>query len=682
MNRFNYSTKRFKNNIYENRLIKGELDYIKPVLEKHNYDKTSIIEIDDKKSQVVNLINVVNQEIADKETAISNLTIENEELIDEVKIANVSKLKNDIIELKKQYEELDKFYNELDEIHNKLKKEQSFIRIRDNLIKSYDKYIDEANKKKNELKQMEELMKEIINENESIKKQLESESLTSENYESLEERYNANNESLNIKIAEIQKMMKVYSKIKIELETLNENMNKYKDDNSISNYIERYKNDIINVKTDISKIDEINKNMLVKYVYLTKETKIPSVEELKKDIKISKFSSTDIDFFKDDKKTHSLITTFNKIIEGDYMRTTNENIKILSEEWQKNGAPNKYLYVIKFLEANTYIDKTDTIIGNVNIKNSVLYEKFISGKLKNKNVPKEPNSILTILIKIIFKYLHIKKSKIELELKKAQKLTIEEKPQLEGSGRKRKLKKNKLTDKDIKKIVEQIQKQRRKGGDLFKDIETTIDRVYDVAIHGERKDAPPDVREFIKRHRTDIIQSAAVYREPVQRSVQILGNIISLGKLEQAKQSMNYDDIFHVFMVITTTKGEKYLVEKNQVVRMVELSQDEINRLDSIQHVNVSGLSGLPFEYLINNARDEIGDDIFWSYNAENNNCQIFLMNLLRYSGALTEEVKTFLYQDAPQILSKIPAISKALINTATQVAALWDVVVKGRGFY
>ena len=54
-------------------------------------------------------------------------------------------------------------------------------------------------------------------------------------------------------------------------------------------------------------------------------------------------------------------------------------------------------------------------------------------------------------------------------------------------------------------------------------------------------------------------------------------NLLTLGKLNSITDKMGYDDLFHLYMVITTSKGVKLVLEKNHVINMTTTMKKEEN---------------------------------------------------------------------------------------------------------
>jgi len=190
-----------------------------------------------------------------------------------------------------------------------------------------------------------------------------------------------------------------------------------------------------------------------------------------------------------------------------------------------------------------------------------------------------------------------------------------------------------------------------------------------------RKQFPPKVRKIIQDNSNKNIVSITVGRNPVQKKVTTLLNLLSLGKVEEAQKDLNYDDLYHLFMLVGLDDGKTLLVEKNAVINM-EYVRPDYQAKDKVS-VNVN--HDIKFGEMIENAVNHVGPDIYL-YNAQTNNCQVFISNLLLYSGLLTNELSGFISQDIVKVLETSPGYIEQITNFATELNAKWDRFVHGEG--
>jgi len=131
-----------------------------------------------------------------------------------------------------------------------------------------------------------------------------------------------------------------------------------------------------------------------------------------------------------------------------------------------------------------------------------------------------------------------------------------------------------------------------------------------------------------------------------------------------------YDKLFHLFLVCDTSQG-KVLLEKNEVINIQPFrgfkERDETMVLHNIPRITV--------DQLLENARKKMGENDFWEYSSNHNNCQKFVLNLLEASHIY--QGKQFILQDTASIYEHYPDLRKAT-NTITDIASRFDVLRQG----
>jgi len=230
--------------------------------------------------------------------------------------------------------------------------------------------------------------------------------------------------------------------------------------------------------------------------------------------------------------------------------------------------------------------------------------------------------------------------------------------------------------------------------DWFKNTASTVGKyasnIFSALTEGIRKNAPPSFREFLSNFGHLQMQSIRACRNPLMDFGSFALGIASGLKWYEEMKKLNYDNMFHVFFVITLAGGRKARLEKNEVLSIKWFDGNEPSVPQSTNPgeepqqkpgcIDIPPIANMPtLQEFINNAHKHVGDAMFM-YNGKNNNCQIFLKNLLRYNGMLTQEFEDFIMQDTETLVGNLPTVTQGFMNTVTDVAGLWDVVLHGRG--
>ncbi len=151
-------------------------------------------------------------------------------------------------------------------------------------------------------------------------------------------------------------------------------------------------------------------------------------------------------------------------------------------------------------------------------------------------------------------------------------------------------------------------------------------------------------------------------------------NILSGGKLDSALASLNIDKVFHLAMVL----NGQYLLDKQSVIHF-EKDPNVVKNNSETLIVPVN--KDITFQELIDNTKNQMGAN-FGPYNSENNNCSVFISNVLSANGLNNGNTDTFVNQKAKEIIGKFPQFAKYLVNAVTDTAAIADRVIQGNGAF
>lgn len=191
-----------------------------------------------------------------------------------------------------------------------------------------------------------------------------------------------------------------------------------------------------------------------------------------------------------------------------------------------------------------------------------------------------------------------------------------------------------------------------------------------------REDYPYDQQRLISKYGNDIVTHIRVGRTPLPSTITKLLNLVTFGGFQKMIDKSPYDDLFHLFCIISLDSGVDILVEKNQAINMKRVSGYRSYNPKGSEYIDINVRNGLSFTELLNNTRKIMGRD-FFNYHPTNNNCQDFIVSLLSGSGILSNDAKDFIKQNVTSIFTKYPRTRK-LMATLTKIGTAADVVSKG----
>lgn len=191
-----------------------------------------------------------------------------------------------------------------------------------------------------------------------------------------------------------------------------------------------------------------------------------------------------------------------------------------------------------------------------------------------------------------------------------------------------------------------------------------------------RSDYPQDQQKIIDKYGNHIITNIKIGRTPLPSWITTSINILSLGQFQKIFNRSPYDDLYHLFCILTLENGDTImmLLEKNEAINMRVVSGYNPKNTDYITVEQIP--DDLSFAELLNNTRD-IQKGRFFKYNAVSNNCQDFIIDMLKGSRMLTSDLTDFVKQDVATLFKKLPR-TKSAIKKLTDLGGAVDIIKKG----
>jgi hypothetical protein len=216
------------------------------------------------------------------------------------------------------------------------------------------------------------------------------------------------------------------------------------------------------------------------------------------------------------------------------------------------------------------------------------------------------------------------------------------------------------------------------GSGIFSSIKSgigkVIKRVKDVVTTGIRSDYPPSVRKFLLEQGNSKITSMMVRRDPIGAPLNTVLNLISLGKWNELRTKYGYDKLFHLGLEFTIASS-KYVIEKNEVINIAPAKAT--TKDTQTYPIKLNGTTTL--NTLLPKAQKAMGDKYF-TYSAFENNCQDFILAILRSNGLGDSGSTAFIKQDLQKVTGSMPTYVRKIAQLATDIGAVANVAMEGRG--
>ena len=181
----------------------------------------------------------------------------------------------------------------------------------------------------------------------------------------------------------------------------------------------------------------------------------------------------------------------------------------------------------------------------------------------------------------------------------------------------------------------------------------------------------PDVRRVVDNIGDSQITAITVARKPLSKATTFALNVASLGEFNKRLRETPHDQLFHLFVVITTGHG-RFIVEKNDVIHIARFSGFPAGS----ETIAVPLAAPLSVDTMLARTRARMGDK-FFSYKGLDNNCQFFVGSLLKANHLSTPQILDFVLQDTRHLFENNPRFRK-IVNSITDTGAVSNRVKQG----
>lgn len=180
-----------------------------------------------------------------------------------------------------------------------------------------------------------------------------------------------------------------------------------------------------------------------------------------------------------------------------------------------------------------------------------------------------------------------------------------------------------------------------------------------------RNDYPTKVIKLLSLYGNENIIGYIIKRTPVSKILTSALNIASKGEFNKKLETTEYDKLYHLYLEFTLQSGKKILLEKNEVINMMlstKRPKEEIKVISSYpRNLNINSI--------MRNTQNSMGSN-FFLYDASKNNCQDFIVNVLRSNGIGNDLDISFIKQNTTFLFN---SNLRKIANTTTTIGARID---------
>ena len=188
---------------------------------------------------------------------------------------------------------------------------------------------------------------------------------------------------------------------------------------------------------------------------------------------------------------------------------------------------------------------------------------------------------------------------------------------------------------------------------------------------------PPPVRKMLLVMGDAPITSITLVRTPLALSSRIALHISTFGQANAAMKKLGIDKLFHLSMVLHTQAGD-FVLDKQHVIKLIPMPVNYIDDPEA-ETLEVPVNKEITTNQLLLNTQARMGTK-YGSYSASDNNCSIFLLNVLEANGLSTAESTIFITQQADELFQMFPSLLNTVAKSVTDIAAVGDKIIFGEG--
>ena len=183
---------------------------------------------------------------------------------------------------------------------------------------------------------------------------------------------------------------------------------------------------------------------------------------------------------------------------------------------------------------------------------------------------------------------------------------------------------------------------------------------------------PRAVNNFLRLHGNKHIRKITVSRTPIGAKIKYVADLITLGGFSANMKKLNYEDVYHLFMLVELDDGTLFRIEKNS---RIDITLNDRRLGDTMINIdNIENTLNDMFEF----SERLYGVERIYRYDPFKTNCQMLLVDLLSSIDKINPKLKQYIMQSASSLIES--DIIKHIAKGATDVAASGRFFFEGGG--
>jgi len=168
------------------------------------------------------------------------------------------------------------------------------------------------------------------------------------------------------------------------------------------------------------------------------------------------------------------------------------------------------------------------------------------------------------------------------------------------------------------------------------------------------------------------ITSLEIIRNPISNTLMSIMDGLSGFALKKKLKDTPYDKLFHLKLRI----NGRYDLEKEANIKL----HNKINKPDQ-EYLQINEIPNTNIRDFVENTVNKMGIKQFTQYDGKNNNCQVFVLNLLHANNVKNAPYDNFIKQDTTFVFEHNPnPIFKKIMDTVTDIGERVNTLQEGTG--
>ena len=162
------------------------------------------------------------------------------------------------------------------------------------------------------------------------------------------------------------------------------------------------------------------------------------------------------------------------------------------------------------------------------------------------------------------------------------------------------------------------------------------------------------------------IKSLTICRTPIMKILDTVINFLSLNKFSDLKKKYGFDELYHL-QLVANIGNKNIVIEKNEVINVNTSFKND----SKTQTYQIPLNKEFTINEMLEKARNNVGDNLYFSYDAFKNNCQNFIKYCLEAEKLYSTQAGDFLFQDIEELAKEMPQYVKTTANVLTTTGAV-----------